>query len=332
MAALYITAASVALVENGKIAWSRTFGVGLERKPIYQAASLSKFVAAIVALRLVQDGVLSLDAPVDDKLGVWKSARPPLTDGRPVTLRWLLSMRAGVNVPGFGGYAIGDSLPTLAQILNGTPPANSPRVQVVTPPGERYAYSGGGYEIVEALIADATGKPLADVAEERVFEPLGMTDSIFAARLPPALASRVATGHISDGKELPGGWRLMPELAAAGLWSTTDDLARLLVAVSAGYAGRPGALLGRAIVTEMLTPQGGGPYGLGAAVAGTGADVVLMKRGQDVGYQGYLILFPAHGNGMVVMTGSDNGSTLSEALIRRAGEVYGWPSLGRLED
>jgi hypothetical protein len=82
----------------------------------------------------------------------------------------------------------------------------------------------------------------------------------------------------------------------------------------------------------MLTRQNGGPYGLGAAV-GEGADSpVLMKRGQNVGYQAYLILLPGEGQGMVVMTNSDNGSILAEALIRRAAALYGWPPLGALAD
>ena len=83
---------------------------------------------------------------------------------------------------------------------------------------------------------------------------------------------------------------------------------------------------------EILTRQNGGPYGLGAAVAGDGASLVLMKRGQNVGYQGYLILYPATGQGLVVMTNSDNGSKLAEAVIRRAAEAYGWPELPPLAD
>ena len=82
----------------------------------------------------------------------------------------------------------------------------------------------------------------------------------------------------------------------------------------------------------MLTAQNGGPYGLGAAVRDVGRSLVLMKRGQNVGYQGYLLLIPGEGQGMVVMTNSDNGSSLAEALIRRAARLYGWPPLGSLPD
>jgi CubicO group peptidase (beta-lactamase class C family) len=124
----------------------------------------------------------------------------------------------------------------------------------------------------------------------------------------------------------------MPELAAAGLWSTPHDLARLLVSIADGYHARAGAILTKATVDEMLTPQGGGPYGLGAAVSGQGQNLVLMKRGQNVGYQGYLILFPATGDGMVVMTGSNNGTVLAEALVRRAAEIYAWPTIEHFQD
>lgn len=85
-------------------------------------------------------------------------------------------------------------------------------------------------------------------------------------------------------------------------------------------------------VREMLNQQNGGPYGLGAAVAGVGGNLVLMKRGQNVGYQGYLILYPATGQGLVVMTNSDNGSTLAAALISRAAKAYGWPPVPPLAD
>jgi len=332
MQRLNVPALSVAVLEHGRLAWERGFGAADRPEAIYQAASMSKFVAAVVALRLVEEGRLALDAPVDGMLRAFRTARPPLTDGHPVTLRWLLSMRAGINVPGFLGYEPDAPLPTLDDILKGLPPANSPPIEVIAEPGSAYAYSGGGYEVLEALIADATGRPFAEVARDLVLEPLGMDDSVFAAPLPPAYASRAMTGHDADGRTLPGGWRVMPELAAAGLWSTPGDLAKLLASLCAGWRGEPGAILRRATIESMLAPQAGGPYGLGASVAGEGRSRVLMKRGQNVGYQGYLILFPETGQGMVVMSGSDNGTTLAEALIRRAAELYRWPALGRLGD
>jgi CubicO group peptidase (beta-lactamase class C family) len=159
-----------------------------------------------------------------------------------------------------------------------------------------------------------------------------MTQSSFEQPLDPRLEARAASGHFGDGSEIPGRWHIFPERAAAGLWSTATDLAKLLVTLTKDWQGEGEGLLRRDTLREVLTRQNGGPYGLGAAVAGDGGSLVLMKRGQNIGYQGYLILFPETGQGMVVMTDSDNGSKLAEALITRAAAVYAWPPFPPLAD
>jgi CubicO group peptidase (beta-lactamase class C family) len=329
---LNIPSASVALIDEGRIAFARAYGKDVTPETLYQAASLSKFVAAIGAMRLVENGVLKLDEDVNDKLTSWKVPDNSFDTARKVTLRGLLSMTGGIGVPGFLGYEAGAPLPTLTQILDGVRPANSPPVTVIAVPGSAYHYSGGGYEIAEALIQDAAGKPFPQLTQDLVLGPMDMTDSSFDQPPSAAFAARAASGHFSDGKELPGRWHVFPERAAAGLWSTPTDLAKLLVQLADVWQGLSSIFLRRETLEEMLTPQNGGPYGLGAAVAGDGASLVLMKRGQNIGYQGYLILYPASGQGMVVMTNSDNGSKLAETLIKRAAAAYDWPELPPLAD
>ncbi len=332
MQALHIPSVSVAVIERGRLDWARAFGTGATADTLYQAASLSKLVTAVAALRLVEQGRLALDRNVNDELTAWRLPDSALTRGHPVTLRGLLSMTGGVGVPGYIGYAPGQPLPNLIQILDGAPPANSPPVRVEYVPGTRYAYSGGGYEIVQALIETATRRSFAEAMQELIFRPLGMTNSTFVQPLPPALARKAAEGHDASGAPLPGGWRVVPELAAGGLWSTPTDLAKLLIAIADAFQGRSTTFLSPAMARTMVTRQGGGPYGLGGAVAGSGSDLVLMKRGQNVGYQSYMLIFPETGQGMVVMSGSDNGTTLATALIRSAAVVYRWPPLGALPD
>jgi CubicO group peptidase (beta-lactamase class C family) len=283
-------------------------------------------------MRLVENGMLKLDENVKDRLNSWKVPDNAFDATHKVTLRGLLSMTAGIGVPGFIGYEAGAPLPTLTQILDGAPPANSPPVTVIAVPGSAYRYSGGGYEIAEALMQDATGTPFPQLMRELVLEPMGMTDASFDQPPDAALMTRAASGHFGDGKELPDRWHLFPEHAAAGLWSTPTDLAKLLVQLAHTWQGFSSIFLHRQTLAEMLTRQNGGPYGLGAAVAGDGASLVLMKRGQNIGYQGYLILYPATGQGMVVMTNSDTGSKLAEALIKRAAAAYAWPDLPPLAD
>lgn len=332
MAELSISSVSFAVIDEDRIAFASAYGEAATPETLYQAASLSKFVAAAGALRLVDQKKLALDEDVNAKLTSWKVPINGFDKDHPVTLRGLLSMTAGIGVPGFVGYDAGAPLPNLTQILYGVPPANSPPITVIAQPGATYAYSGGGYEIVEALMADSTQTSFPVLMESLVLKPAGMHRSSFAQPLPRDREGEAVRGHYADGKELPGGWHVFPEHAAAGLWSTPTDLANLLLLVGRAWRGQSSLFLLPETAREMLTRQNAGPYGLGAAVSGEGGDLVLMKRGQNVGYQGYLILFPANGQGMVVMTNSDNGSILAEALIRRAAEVYGWPPLGALED
>ena len=134
---LHIPSVDVAVIDNGRVVWSRTFG-GAPTNAIYQAASLSKLVTAVAALRLVDRGVLDLDRNVNDGLTAWRVPDNEWTRTRPVTLRGLLSMTAGIGVPGYLGYEPGAAVPTLRQILDGAPPANSEPVRVEALPGSRY--------------------------------------------------------------------------------------------------------------------------------------------------------------------------------------------------
>ncbi len=331
MRALNIPSVGISVIDDGKIAWTTIVG---DQVPgtLFQACSLSKFVTAVAVMRLVQERRLDLDRGVNAYLTSWRLPESSQAENGGVTLRRLLSMTAGISVPGYLGYPPGAPLPTLSEILNGSPPANSQPVTVMTPPGSAYAYSGGGYEIIEAVIQDVTGQPFATAMKTLVLEPAGMTNSFFAQPLPESLVPRAATGHTQDGRELPGGWRVVPELAAGGLWSTPDDLAKLLVSLAQTLKGTSTPLLSKDTVQTMLVRQPPGLYGLGAAVSGDGEALVLMKRGQNIGYQTFLLLFPLLGKGMVVMTNSDNGTTLANALVRRAGQIYHWPPVGELMD
>jgi len=331
-AALNVPSVSIALIEEDSIAFARASGENATPNTLYQAASLSKFVAAVGALRLVEQNKLALDRDVNETLASWKVPRNGFDAAHPVTLRGLLSMTAGIGVPGFLGYPVGLPLPNLTQILYGVPPANSPPVTVIAVPGRSYAYSGGSYEIVEALMIDVGRAPFPELMDALVLQPAGMSQSSFAQPLPQERSSAALAGHLKDGKEIDGGWHVFPEHAAAGLWSTPTDIANLLLQISRSWRGASSLFLKPETTRQMLTAQNGGPYGLGAAIAMSEGSLIVMKRGQNIGYQAYLILLPGEGKGMVVMTNSDNGSVLAEALIARAAEAYAWPKLAPLED
>ena len=238
MAALNIPSVSLALIDGDRIAFAQAYGASSTPETIYQAASLSKFVAAVGAMRLAEAKRLDLDADVNASLASWKVPQNGFDKGHPVTLRGLLSMTAGIGVPGFLGYAIGDEVPNLTQILYGVPPANSAPITVIAEPGSVYRYSGGSYEVAEALMVDTMGTSFPDLMKEVVLEPAGMARSGFTTTLPADLDREAMHGHLTDGSEIPGGYHLFPEHAAAGLWSTPTDLANLLILIGRAWAGR----------------------------------------------------------------------------------------------
>src|SRR5215203_2156218 len=213
---------SVAVIRDFKVEWARGYGFkdAESREPVtertlFQAGSISKPVAAMTILKKVEQGKLSLDEDVNAKLVSWKLPENELTAKKKVTLANLLSHTAGLTVHGFPGYAAGEKLPTVPQVLDGAPPANTEPVRVDLEPGTRFRYSGGGTTIAQLLLTDTERRPFPDIARETVLAPLGMTDSGYEQPLPAARARLAATGYRADGKPVEGKFHVYPEMAAA---------------------------------------------------------------------------------------------------------------------
>ncbi len=175
---------SVAVIDNFKIAWAKGYGVieagsntPVTLHTLFQAGSISKPVAATGTLSLVEHGKLSLDENVNLKLKSWRVPDNEFTKDPKVTLRRILSHSAGLTVHGFPGYEAGSPIPTLVQILNGEPPANTAPIRVDMVPGTKFRYSGGGVTIEQQLVMDVTGKTFPQFMRQTVLEKIGMLDS-----------------------------------------------------------------------------------------------------------------------------------------------------------
>jgi len=292
---------------------------------LFQAASISKTLTAIAALRLVQDGALQLDEDVNLRLTSWKVPTSQLTAVEKVTLARLLSHSAGVTVSGFPGYRTGSPIPTTEQVLRGEPPANTSKVEVDIVPGNTMRYSGGGYTIVQLLISDVTGKPFADVMREIVLVPAGMSRSTFAQSLPAVRWVEAASGHSRTGTAITGKFYTYPELAAAGLWTTPSDLARFAIEVQRAFDGGSRGILSAGLTRQMLTPRSD-DYGMGFTIAGEGGDRWFAHSGSNVGFRSHLVASVHGGRGAVVMTNGDRGFDLATEILRAIARTYDWPS------
>ena len=327
MRRLNVPGVSVAVIRGGKLAWARGFGVTHEGGPavtpqtLFQAASISKPVTALAALRLAEQGKLDLDADVNTILTSWKL---PAGAGKP-SVRQLLSHTAGTTVSGFPGYAADKPVPTLAQVLDGQAPANTRAVRVEAAPGSAWDYSGGGYTVLQQAMVDRGGKPFDTLMKDLVLAPLGMKDSAFAQPLPAAWRARAAQPHDRGGKPYAGGPYTYPEMAAAGLWTTPSDLAKFAIALQEAAAGRARDLLTQPMTRAMFTPVKNS-YGLGVEIDVEKDEPAFGHGGSNMGFQSSLYAFIGHGDGAIVMTNGDNGGPLAQSVMRAIAAEYGWSS------
>ena len=326
---------SVAVIDNGEIAWAKGYGIKetssndpVTTETLFQAASISKPVTALGILRLVEKGILDLDAPVNDKLVSWKVPENEFSEKEKVTLRHLLTHSAGLTVSSFPGYAAPEQIPTPVQVLDGEKPANTSPVRIDSIPGSAWRYSGGGFVVTQLLVADVSGGSFQEYMQTTVLAPLEMNHSTFEQPLPQEKVDQAVSGHQVNGEAVQGKWHVYPELAAAGLWTTPSDLCRFAIELQKSVAGVSNKVISQEMALKMLAPGIGG-WGLGM---GLGASREEEKRsfshgGGNKGFVCMLFAFVNKGQGAVIMTNSDNGNELVFEILRALSSVYGWSIL-----
>jgi CubicO group peptidase (beta-lactamase class C family) len=333
METFHVPGLSVAVIDNYQIAWARGFGVTesagstpVTTKTLFQAGSISKPVAAVGAMWLVEHGKLSLDEDVNKKLKTWKVPENEFTKDQKVTLRRLMSHSAGLTVHGFPGYAVSEPRPTLVQIFNGEKPANTAPIRVDFVPGTKMRYSGGGVTIEQQLMIDVTGESFPQFMERTVLSKISMTDSTYEQPLPAARASLTATGTRGGGQSVEGRWHIYPEMAAAGLWTTPTDLAKFAIEIALSKQGKANHVLSQKSVQEMLTPQikaegDNGSVGLAFFLGMENSPDGFGHNGADEGFQALLVMFSDTGKGIAIMGNSDAFFRVApyvENAVRRA--------------
>jgi len=326
---------SVAVVHDFGVHWTRGWGIAevetgapVREETLFQAASISKPVTAMAALRLVREGRLELDGDVNGVLRSWRVPESAQNNATPVTPRALLSHTSGADDGfGFPGYAPGAPLPDLPAILDGQAPSNVGSVHFVRPPYQAYKYSGGGTTIIQLALHELTGLPFHSFMETTVLAPLGMSGSTFQQPLPESLAHRASRAHDGAGRTREAPWHVYPEEAAAGLWTTSGDLARFIVEVQRAARGPEGVVLDRAGALEMITPVGVGPFGVGLTVEKRGEGWYFSHGGSNRGFRGLILGHVRKGYGVAILTNADNGGEVIGEIVARVAAAYGWDML-----
>jgi CubicO group peptidase (beta-lactamase class C family) len=327
----HIVGLSVAIIDEGSIVKAQGYGftdksgqTPITTSTLFQAGSISKSVAALGALRLVEQGRLSLDEDVNAKLRTWKVPENDFTKDEKVTLRRILSHSAGLTVHGFPGYAQGRPLPTLVEVLDGRKPANTAAIRVDFVPGSQWRYAGGGYTVMQELMIDVTGQPFPEWMEQTVLKPLGMSHSTFEQPLPIEKARATATGYDPHGTEIPGRWHIYPEMAAAGLWTTASDLAQFAISIQQSLAGQSNPVISPTMTGWLLTVQKAGD-GLGVFITGSGKTRQFSHNGRDEGFDASMKAGAETGKGAVIMVNANVDSPALGKIMDAIAKEYHWP-------
>ncbi len=336
-----VPAVSIVAIAGDSIAWAGAWGVqdartGARATPatLFEAASVTKMVVAAIVLRLVEQRRLDLDADVNGYLRSWKVAENRFTRAHPVTLRLLLSHRSGLPTTNFP-YDDG-ARPTLVQVLQGAPPARNAAAVVQSAPASRWSYSNLGYVLVQLVLEDVMGRPLQQIAEAEVFQPLGMASSTFRYPLAPELRGREALPHDSAGTPRAG--QLHPTAQAqGGLLTTPSDIARLAIEMMKAYRGESRRLFSQATARLMLSPEadldpaifGGVPMqdALGVFVRSRGDTLSFSHAGFNApGSTFWVSAFPRTGQGAVIATNGSGGVPgLTFEVLGGFARAYRWP-------
>ncbi|MEM6805280.1 MAG: serine hydrolase domain-containing protein [Bacteroidota bacterium] len=253
---------SIAVVTEGEISYTKAFGVADSKKgtpltteTLFQAASISKSVAASLYMRQVQAGKISLDASINDYLSSWKL--PPYKNqaDQVASVRQLLSHTGGTNMSGFLGWRQDKKrIPTLDELLEGKRVHMwEKKIKHKYVPGYQYQYSGGVYCVLEKAISELNDKDFPALIQEEVLEACGMDASFYNyKKLSVEQEKRISIGHKKNGKPVKGNYNVYPQMAAAGLWTTPSDLARFLIEIQKSLKASS-SFLSQESAQEMIT-------------------------------------------------------------------------------
>lgn len=333
MAKYNIQGLSIAVIRNYKIEWAKGYGWAdvSEKRPVtsktlFQAGSVSKSLNGIGVLKLAQDKKLDLEADINNYLVTWKFPYDTLSKNKKITTANLLSHTAGLTGHGFQGYANGNQIPSISDILDGRKPANSEAVRSIGEPGKTVEYSGGGITISQLIVTDITHKPYEEYMQEKVLKPMGMKESFFTQPAPQSKKYLLASGYQPDGKELTGvKYNIYPEKAAAGLWTNPTDLGKYIIETQRSLSGKSSKVLSQDMTRLRLTPSPlDNESGYGVFIEKKGKERYFTHSGGTNGFISEYIGSFENGNGVIIMTNSANPGICQE-IINSVAIVYKWP-------
>ncbi|MEO4054399.1 serine hydrolase domain-containing protein [Solibacillus sp. CAU 1738] len=324
-----VTGISIILLGNGQIIGTQNYGLlevksnrKVDKNSIFSACSISKFLTGMLAIKLVEDGLLDLDDDVNESLISRKVPENVFTKNKKVTLRNLLSHQSGIKDPedSFSVLNPKTGIPSMVELLKGETAYCKIPIEVQCDPESEFHYSDAGFCIIQQLIEDVTAKPFHQVMKEQIFDRLEMINSYFYPTMSEVDKENFACGHNKNGELVADKFPIYPYPAASGLWTTSLDLAELVLEFMNAVKGASKVGISENLAKEMINPQRGKNWtGLGMFLECAEKELEISSLGWGVGFQCMMVAFPYLQEGAVIMTNSELGVHQMQGII---GEIY----------
>jgi len=329
---------SVVVFENYKIVYSKQFGQKSANSPekidentAFSTASISKPITALLCFILEEKGLINLNEPIDKSLKRWHLPKSKFTENNVPTWKQFLNHTAGTTQSGFEDHYEGEKIPTIKESLLGKIPRYDKEIEFTFEPGTDWQYSGGGYTIIQMALEDTFNKPIAELAKEYIFSPLGLKNTTMIQPNEKGFLTNVALVHDKDGKVIKTGLPITPQVGPSGLWSTPTDLAKIAIEMQNALRNKNNKVISHNVakkvteVTALKNAVGGWSYGWQKSFGYNNYDWFACN-GSNTGVGGNVMGTMKDGNGFAFLANGEkpNRFPVMGATQRKILSLMNW--------
>jgi len=338
MAARNIPAVSIAFMQNHKITWTRTEGVidfvsqrEIDQNTLFKTTSISKPVFANVLLEYRQASDIRLETNDLPSIKSWQIPERKWFKSRPVNLRDLSSHPTGTTAHGFKTNAAKLGVPTVIEMLKEAGPGNADAILVDIEPSATLQDTNSNTTLAQVVLHNQSRMPLQALSRSPNLDPLSIEQSPYPQPVKQ-LAENAALPHLVIGSSIKGAAYPYPRQSTAGLWATPSELLKLASKVQKSYQAEGKSLIVSKTESELLTRQ---IESMGIEFyleQQNGTVISLFHDGANDGFTNKVFIYAKTGDGIAIMTNSNNGSELINDLLSQVSEVYGWNKASQIEE